>query len=130
LWEKPCDWLLNKFGLYERYAMVWVDFRVPKNAPAASSPSANQGGASSGVEATLERKIPLERSHSRDRHSRLFGEVISLAVAVLVPLVSLLAGAKEQLAQNSSGGALVVFLLGFGSDAIISVFKQRAGASA
>jgi hypothetical protein len=39
------------------------------------------------------------------------------------------AAAKEQLAQNPAGGALMIFLLGFSSDALISVFKRRATGS-
>jgi hypothetical protein len=50
-------------------------------------------------------------------------------VSIFVPLVSLVAGAKEQLAQNPSAAALTVFLLGFSSDTLISVFKQRVSSS-
>ncbi len=62
---------------------------------------------------------------SNDRWTRTFSEIVGLLVSISIPLVSLVAGAREQLVQNPAGGALMMFLLGFSSDALISVFKQR-----
>jgi hypothetical protein len=53
-------------------------------------------------------------------------EALGLAVSVAIPFVTLVTSATAQLAQNPAGGGLTIFLLGFSSDAVIAVFKQRA----
>jgi hypothetical protein len=84
--------------------------------------------AKDGAETAVEVKVPVTES-SDDRKTRTVSEVVGLLVSISVPLVSLIAGAKEQLGQSPAGGALTVFLLGFSSDALISVFKQRISPS-
>lgn len=77
-------------------------------------------------EGALQIAVPITRHSSDDRKNRTASEIIALAVSIFIPLVSLVTGAREQIAQNPGAGALTVFLLGFSSDALISVFKQRA----
>jgi hypothetical protein len=60
-----------------------------------------------------------------DRRTRSVGEVVGLLVSIAVPFLALIAGARDQLAQNPAGAAMTVFLLGYSSESIISVFKQR-----
>ena len=74
---------------------------------------------------SLPRNVTVQADPSDDRWTRTFSEALGLAVSIFIPLVSLVATAQGQLVQSPAGGALTIFLLGFGSDAIISVFKQR-----
>ncbi len=55
----------------------------------------------------------------------LHGELLALLVSIFVPMLTLLAGAREHLGQTT--GWLTIFLLGFNSEAIIAVFRQRGG---
>jgi hypothetical protein len=73
----------------------------------------------------LQEKVPLWADPSDDGKSRTVNELIALGVSIAVPLASLIAGAREQLSANPAAGAMTVFLLGFSSDALISVFRQR-----
>ncbi len=57
-----------------------------------------------------------------DAKTRSFYELIGLAASVAVPFLSLISGATQKLFE---GGATEVFLLGFSSETILSVFKPR-----
>jgi hypothetical protein len=86
------------------------------------------GGAGNGQLRTHDDALTIPvtvQADPSDQRTRTFSEAIGLAVSIFIPLVSLMATAQDQLVQSSAGGALTIFLLGFGSDAIISVFKQR-----
>lgn len=71
-------------------------------------------------------EIEVTRDPSDDRRTRSVAELIGLAVSIAVPFLALISGARDQLAQNPAGAAMTVFLLGYSSESIISVFKQRA----
>jgi hypothetical protein len=70
-------------------------------------------------EGALTPPVSVQSAASDDRNTRTFNEIIALLVSISIPLISLVAGAVEK-------EALTVFLLGFSSDAIISVFRQQA----
>jgi hypothetical protein len=61
-----------------------------------------------------------------DRRTRSVSELIGLLVSIAVPFLALIAGARDQLARNPAGAAMTVFLPGYSSESIISVFKQLA----
>jgi hypothetical protein len=81
------------------------------------------------LKAAIQLRLSVRHNGADDPRSRTVSEALGLAVSIFIPLVALMASAKEQLAQNPAGGALMIFLLGFSSDALISVFKQRAAGS-
>ena len=79
------------------------------------------------VPSTLEPlQVQVQRDPGDDRRIQSVGEVVGLAVSIAVPFLALIAGARDQLAQNPAGAAMTVFLLGYSSESIISVFKQRS----
>jgi len=79
------------------------------------------------IESSLEPLvIEVRPDPDDDRRTRSVGEAVGLLVSIIVPFLALVAGAREQLAQNPAGAAMTVFLLGYSSESIISVFKQRA----
>ena len=63
-----------------------------------------------------EQKITVEKQPRRGFGERNWGEVVRLAIALMVALIGLLAGAQEQLAKlDIVPAAIAVFLLGFGA---------------
>lgn len=122
-WKKLVDWgkrmvQPQKFKRPE-YA-VRVRF-VDKEGNIVSSKD-NEGKS---IESLLKRPVKPQPDPQEDRWTRSFNEFIGLLVSIFVPLISLIAVAREQLQQDTAGGAMTIFLLGFSSEAIISVFKQR-----
>jgi hypothetical protein len=73
----------------------------------------------------LRLKLQIQPSRAEGRRARTVTEVLGLAVSIAIPFVTLATTASAQLAQNPTGGGLMIFLLGFSSDALIAVFKQR-----
>ena len=71
-------------------------------------------------------KLQIQPSRAEGRRARTVTEVLGLAVSIAIPFITLAATASAQLTQNPTGGGLMIFLLGFSSDALIAVFKQRA----
>jgi hypothetical protein len=70
--------------------------------------------------------LQIQPSRAEGRRARTVTEALGLAVSIAIPFITLATTASAQLAQNPTGGGLVIFLLGFSSDALIAVFKQRA----
>jgi len=81
------------------------------------------------LQGVLKATVTVDKAGLGERRHRLFTEVLALVVSIGVPLLSLIAGAKEKLAEDPGSGALVVFLLGFSSDTVVSALRQRVGGS-
>ncbi len=130
-WQKIRHW--RSSWLHERKPIdtpaITVSFeRVVNGAPAVPVPGQAEAAHTTAMEVkqnALRVDVPLWSDPSDDGKSRTVNELIALVVSVAVPLVSLVAGAREQLAANPAAGAMTVFLLGFSSEALISVFRQR-----
>jgi hypothetical protein len=89
-----------------------------------TSPRRDELGLEPAKEA-LATTVKVRTDPTDDRWTKTFNEIIALIVSILIPVGALVAGAQADLGQNSVGGALTVFLLGFGSNTAISAYKQR-----
>jgi hypothetical protein len=121
-WERWRDGVLQICGKPRAYPpqAITVSFERTTDPPLRTTERQEQ---------TLHEEVRIQPDPFRDQKTRTFNEFVGLLVSIAVPLVALVTGAKEQLAQNPVGGAWMIILLGFGSDAIISVFKQRVSSS-
>lgn len=74
-------------------------------------------------------EIASRRSHSSRELNKL--QAIHLIIALLIALIGLIAGAKEQFAKVSLGAAAVgIFMLGFTADAVRNALSSRVFSSA
>ena len=59
---------------------------------------------------------------------RLFMELIGLGIVLLIALLGLISGAREQVLKlDILPGLISVFLLGFGADTVKGLLTQRPG---
>jgi hypothetical protein len=97
-WKKISDWFWWRIrGMPERVVdpkPVHVSFERP---PDPTNPTTKQ------KEKALYKNVPVRKDSSDDRWTRTFTEVVALLVSIFVPLIALVAGAREQLAQNPAG---------------------------
>jgi len=114
--ESLWDWCLRRF-IPERFAWkersIWVSFTRMTD------------GRIEKKDMALREVVKPEVDSTDDRNTRTFHEAIGLAVSIAVPLLSLLAGAEKAISEDPAQGALTVFLLGYSSESILSVFRQR-----
>jgi hypothetical protein len=119
-WQVAADWMRRNLLLRNSVTTepVRVTFRSQEN------DRARQGGLIAQT-SPLATEVEIDGAGIGERRHRLQSEALSLLVSVSVPLLSLIASARENLAQQPGSPGLLVFLLGFGSDTVVAAFRQQ-----
>jgi hypothetical protein len=115
-----CHWDFGHLGLTETGWRVAHFFPKPDTYTVKATFSMNGTPLKydDGAPVTIDQKIQVE-ALARENQDRTRAEIVQLAIVLLVALLGLLAGAREQLQKLDFLAAIVaLFLLGFSADAI------------
>jgi hypothetical protein len=124
LWEfqgsvgQEQGWEIVHYFRNEREARFHVHFTTSDGKPIGGT-----GAGSSG----LQKSMPLLLQHRKRSWERWVVEGGRLALALLIAILALVGGAREQLMKlDILPGLVAVFLLGFGADTVKNLFARRS----
>jgi hypothetical protein len=120
---KPRHW----WQRFWRWVRVWrkPESTICKVTPTFPSRNPDQNEANPKIP-FLERKVEVREAPRNPSADRNLAEVVRLGIALVIALIGLLAGAREQLTKlDLIPAAVAVFLLGFGADTIKNLISPK-----
>jgi hypothetical protein len=130
--EIKCEWDLGHDGLKERGWEVWHYFPMAathKKPLCVKATFADASGVATLADKrplVIEKRFEVIRESPREFGDRNTAEVVRLGIALIVALLGLLSGAREQLLKlDLIPAAVAVFLLGFGADSIKNLLVPK-----
>jgi hypothetical protein len=128
--EMRCDWDFGHLGLTETGWDAYHYFPRGEQCEYTVKATFFQDGDSlvdsHGKAVVLTKSIKVEKSPSSGFGDRNSGEAVRLGIALIIAIIGLLAGARDQLARlDLFAAGIAVFLLGFGADTIKNLISPK-----